>query len=455
MENVVSYIKSNQKRYVDEMVELLKIESVSADSKKSAEVRRCGEVLVKRLKDAGFENAKLCETGGHPAVYADWLHAKGKPTVLVYGHYDVQPVDPIEKWSTPPFTPTIKGNSIFARGSSDDKGQLLTHFFALEAFLKNGGKLPCNVKFFLEGEEEGGTGSTDKFVENNRDLLSCDTVVMSDTAWHEEKVPSLCYALRGLAYFDVLVKGPNRDLHSGVYGGKIQNPLNAMAKIIAKLQDENGVIQVPGFYDDVVQLSSSEKKEFASLGDPDPEMKKDLGIPATWGEKGYTTLERNWGRPSFDVHGIWGGFTGEGSKTVITSDGGFKFSTRLVANQDPKKIEKLVVDYVNKICPPGVTCDVKMLHGAYPVMVPIDNFYIKSAVGAFEKAFGKRPVLVREGASIPITATFLKALKAPSVLIGYGLPDDNIHSPNEKFNLENFQKGILTNAYMYDEFGKK
>lgn len=455
MEQIVKYIRENERRYIDEMVALLKIESVSSDSGKKGEVRRCAEVLVKKLRDSGFENAKICETGGHPAVYADWLHAKGKPTILVYGHYDVQPVDPIDKWTTPPFQPTIKGNSVYARGSSDDKGQLLTHFFAIEAFLKNGGKIPCNVKIFMEGEEEGGTGSTDKFVENNKDLLACDAVAISDTAWHEEKVPSICYALRGLAYFEVRVKGPGRDLHSGVYGGKIQNPLNAMAKIIAKIQDEEGVIKIPGFYDDVVKLTEAEKKEFASLGNPDPEMIKDLGIPKTWGEKGFTTLERNWARPSFDVHGIWGGFTGEGSKTVITTEGGFKFSTRLVANQDPKKIEKLVDKYIKEICPPGVTSDVRMLHGAYPVMVPIDNFFIKSAVAAFEKSFGKRPVLVREGASIPITATFLKVLKAPSILMGFGLPDDNIHSPNEKFNLDNYQKGILANAYMYDAFGKK
>ncbi len=455
MEEIVRYVNNNKKRFIDEMIELLKIESISADSTKKGEVRRCAEVIVKKLKDIGLENAKVCETGGHPAVYADWLHAKGKPTILIYGHYDVQPVDPIDKWTTPPFQPTIKGDSIYGRGTSDDKSQLLTHVFALEAYLKTTGKLPINVKIFFEGEEEGGTGSTHKFVEDNKNMLSCDAVAISDTAWHGENVPSLCYALRGLAYFEVHVNGPKRDLHSGVYGGKIQNPLNALGKIIAKLQDENGVIQIPGFYDDVVPLTPEEKKEFASLGDPDPEMLKDLGIPAVWGEKGYTTLERNWARPSCDINGIWGGFSGEGAKTVIPASGGFKFSTRLVANQDPDKIKTLVEKYIKSICPAGVTVDVKYLHGARPVMVPIDNFFIKAAVGAFEKAFGKRPVLVREGASIPITAVFLEVLKAPSVLMGYGLPDDNIHSPNEKFSLKNFEKGILANSYMYDAFSRK
>ncbi len=455
MEKIVQYIKDNENRYLEEMIDLLKIESVSADSTKASEVRRCAEVLQKRFAQAGFENTKVCETGGHPAVYADWMHAEGKPTILVYGHYDVQPVDPIEKWNTPPFEPTIKDNKIYARGTSDDKGQLLTHLFALEAFLKNDAKLPCNVKIFMEGEEEGGTGSTHKYVEENREMLACDAVAVSDTSWYSPDIPSICYSLRGLAYFEVRVKGPNRDLHSGMYGGQVQNPLNAIGKLISKLQDENGQVLVPGFYDDVLPLADEERQAFKQLGDPDADLIKEIGIPAVWGEKDFTTLERNWARPSCDVNGIWGGFAGEGAKTVIAAEGGFKFSTRLVANQNPEKIAKLVKDYLNDVCPEGVKVEVEYLHGALPVMIPYDNFYIQAAVKGFERAFGKKPVLIREGASIPITSVFQNSLKAPTVLMGFGLADDNIHSPNEKLNLDNFYTGILANAYMYDEFAKK
>ncbi len=455
MEKVVSYLKSNAKKFEQEMIDWLKIESISSDSTKNADTRMAAEWMVKKLQSVGIENAKLIETGGHPVVYGDWLHATGKPTVLVYGHYDVQPVDPIEKWSSPPFAPTIKGDDIYGRGTSDDKGQLLTHVFALEGLLRETGELPVNVKFFIEGEEEAGSEHSSPFVEQNAALLACDVVTISDTNWHSAKLPTIIYGLRGISYMEFTVKGPNRDLHSGMYGGKLHNPLNAMAKIIAKLQDDNGVVLVPHFYDDVVPLSAEEKKEFAAVGDGDAELKRDLGLNALWGEKGYTTLERNWGRPSMDVNGIWGGFAGEGAKTVIATHGGFKVSCRLVANQDSTKIKNLVEKYVKDICPPGVTVEAHYHHGGEPVLVPIDNFFIKSASTAFEKAFGTRPTFVREGASIPITATFVKALKSAVVLMGFGLPDDCIHSPNEKLNLKNFHGGIVANAYMYEEFSKK
>ncbi len=455
MENVVKFINDNEKRYVDEMIEWLKIESISSDSTKNDDTRKAAEWCVDKLKAIGIENVKLIETGGHPVVYGDWLHAKGKPTILVYGHYDVQPVDPIDLWDSPPFEPTIKDGKIYARGTSDDKGQLLTHVFALEALLKENGELPVNVKFFIEGEEEAGSEHTAPFVEQNTEMLKCDAVTVSDTAWHSAKIPTIVYALRGLCYMEFKVKGPKRDLHSGMYGGMVQNPLNAVGKIIAKLQDENGVVQIPGFYDDVVPLSDDEKKEFAAIGNHDEELKKDLELPGLWGEKGYTSLERNWGRPSMDVNGVYGGFDGEGAKTVIASYGGFKVSSRLVANQKPDKIKELFEKYVNSVCPPGVTVEAEYHHGGEPVLVPIDNFFIKSAVVAFEKAFGKKPALVREGASIPITATFVDALKAPPIMVGFGLPDDQIHSPNEKLNLDNFHKGIICNAHLYMEFAKR
>jgi len=455
MEKALKYINDNKDRYLKEMIDWLKIESISCDSTKNAETRKAAEWCVKKLKDIGMENVKLIETGGHPVVYGDWLHAEGKPTVLVYGHYDVQPADPVEKWNTPPFEPTVKDGKIYGRGTSDDKGQMLTHVYALEALMKQDGKLPVNVKFFVEGEEEAGSEHSSPFVEQNADLLSCDAVTVSDTAWHSEKIPTIVYALRGLCYMEFIIKGPKRDLHSGVYGGELQNPLNAVGKIIAKLQDENGVVKVPGFYDDVVPLSDAEKKEFAAIGNHDEELKKELGIKELWGEKGYTTLERNWGRPSLDVNGMWGGFSGEGAKTVIPTHGGFKVSSRLVANQDPDKIRTLFEKYVNDVCPPGVTVETKYHHGGKPVLVPIDNFFIKAAVKAFGEAFDKKPALVREGASIPITATFMEVLKAPSVMMGFGLPDDNIHSPNEKLELEHFYKGIVANVYLYAEFAKK
>ncbi len=454
MDKVVGYINENAQRYIDEMIELLKIPSISADSTMNGETRRAGVWIEDKLKEIGIDNVKLIETGGHPVVYGDWLHAEGKPTILVYGHYDVQPVDPLDLWDSPPFEPTIKDGNVYGRGTSDDKCQLLTHVFALGALLKENGELPVNVKFFIEGEEEAGSEHTGPFVVNNKELLACDAVVISDTAWYSATMPTIVYALRGLCYMEFIVKGPNRDLHSGMYGGMIQNPLNALGKIITMMQDEDGVIQIPGFYDDVVPATDAERAEFAEVDDPDEGIKSDLTIPAIWGEKGYTSLERNWIRPSLDVNGLWGGFAGEGAKTVIASHGGFKVSCRLVANQNPEKIAKQMADFVEAQCPPGVTVETIYHHGGEPVLVPTDNVYMAATVRAFESVFGKKPALVREGASIPITATFYEELQAPPVLVGYGLPDDNIHSPNEKMSLDNFQKGILCNAHMYVEFGK-
>ena len=452
MEKVLKYIEENKKRHLDEMLECVRMETISALPEKEPEIRRCGEWLVKRLAAAGFENASIKETGGFPAVYADWLHAgKDKPTIMVYGHYDVQPVDPIEQWTHPPFDPTIEDGWIYARGTSDDKTQLLTHVFALESIMKANGKLPVNIKIFLESEEEGGTGSTHRFVEENHELLACDAVAISDTAWPSMEMPTIIYALRGIAYFEVMVKGPNRDLHSGVYGGKVQNTLNAMARIMAALHDDEGRIAIPGVYDDVLPLADAEKADFAKVSAPDEVLEKDLGVNALWGERGFTSNERNWARPALDINGVWGGYSGEGGKTVIAAEGGFKVSMRLVANQKVERVKKQLTDYIAKVCPPGVTVEVKFLHGGEPVMVPIDNPLVACAQDAVEKAFGKKPALVREGASVPITAAFLDELKAPSILMGFGLNEDNIHSPNEKFRLDHFYKGITACAHFYTE----
>ncbi len=450
--DVLRYVNDNQDRFLAELFDWLRIPSVSALQQHNGDVRRAGEWVVDKLNEIGFENVGLKETTGHPAVYGDWLHAPGRPTILVYGHYDVQPVDPIEKWDTPPFEPTIIDGRIYGRGTSDDKAQVAAHLFALESLLKVEGRLPCNVKVFIEGEEEGGTGGTEAFVESHRDLLACDAVAISDTAWYSADLPTIVYALRGMAYFHVDVSGPNRDLHSGSYGGMVQNPLNAVAKIIAALQDGDGKITVPGYYDDVVVLSEEEKADFRKVETPDADLAADLKVPALWGEKGFTSLERNWARPSFDVHGIWGGFSGEGAKTVIPATGGFKVSSRLVAGQNPEKVAAAFKAHIESVCPPGVTVQVTYLHGATPVMVPIDSPFMAAGQNAVEKIFGKRPVLVREGASIPITATFLTALNAPSIMVGYGLLDDNIHSPNESFRLDHFQKGIECSVVLYDEF---
>lgn len=450
MDNLLNVVESDSERHLKEMFECLRFETISALPEKEPEIRCCGEWLIKKFKSIGFENAGFKETGGFPAVYADWLHAgNDKPTIMIYGHYDVQPVDPIEKWTTPPFEPTIRDGRIYGRGTSDDKSQFLTHIFALESIMKTEGKLPVNVKFFLESEEEGGAGMTHKFVKDHKKLLECDAVALSDTAWMKDDIPTIVYALRGIAYFQVNIKGSSRDLHSGVYGGKVRNPLSAMAQIIAKLHDEDGRIAVPGIYDDVLPLTSDERKEFAKVALDDNYVKKEIGVTELFGEKGYTTTERNWGRPAFDVNGMWGGYQGEGGKTVIPSECGFKISLRLVANQSPDKVKKQVTDYIQKICPTGVTVDVQYLHGGAPVMVPIDNKYLNCAQNAVEKAFGKRPILVREGASVPITATFLDALKAPSIMLGFGLDSDNIHSPNESFKLDHFYKGIIASVYFF------
>jgi acetylornithine deacetylase/succinyl-diaminopimelate desuccinylase-like protein len=454
MEKALAYALEKRERFLADLIELLKIQSVSADPQRDAEVRRSAQWTADFLAKIGMDNAAVLETGGHPAVYADWLHAPGKPTILIYGHHDVQPEDPIDKWTTPPFDPVISDGYIRGRGTSDDKAQYMTHLFALEALLKTNGTLPCNIKVFIEGEEEGGKGMTHDFVRDNAKMLACDAVAISDTSWMSPTRPSIVYALRGIAYFEINVQGPDRDLHSGVYGGMVQNPLNAVGKLIASFQDADGNILVEGLYDDVVKLTAEERAEFASVQEPEDEIAADLKVPQLWGEAGYTAVERNWGRPSFDVHGIWGGFTGEGSKTVIAAEGGFKISFRLVANQEPEKIAKLVAAHVEKHCPPGVTATTTYLHGGTPVMVPADSAFIQAAADAFEQTFGKRPALVREGASIPITAVFQEALHAPAILVGYGLNEDNIHSPDEKFKVDHFYGGIDCNLRLYEAFAK-
>lgn len=452
MQNVVEYINSNKEKYVEELKDFLRIPSISTLAANKPDMLTAANFVSKKLNDAGMENVKIIETKGHPLVYSDWLHAPGKPTLLIYGHYDVQPVDPLNLWDSPPFEPTIKDGKIFARGATDDKGQMYMHIKSVEAYFKTLGKLPLNVKFIIEGEEEIGSGNLDVFVNNNQDMLKCDAVLISDTSLYGPGIPTLTYGLRGLCYMEVQVTGPNRDLHSGTFGGGVDNPINVLAEMISKLKDNNGKIKIPGFYDAVVNLTKKERENFKTLPFSEKQYAKALGVKELKGEKGFSTLERVWARPTLDCNGIFGGFTGEGAKTVLPSKATAKISMRLVPNQDPKKIEKLFTSYINKIAPKSVKVNIKDLHGAYPIATSLNDKATLAAANALAKVFGKKTVFMREGGSIPIVVTFAKKLKAAPVLMGMGLNTENLHSPNEHFNLNHFHLGILSSAYFFEEF---
>jgi len=454
MENVVGYINANREKYIEELKDFLKIPSISTLAANKNDMLIAANFVSKKLDEAGMENVKIIETKGHPLVYADWLHASGKPTLLVYGHYDVQPVDPVNLWDSPPFEPKIKNGNIYARGATDDKGQMYMHIKSVEAYFKTIGKLPLNIKFIIEGEEEIGSGNLEEFVNKNQDMLKCDAVMISDTSLYGPGIPTLTYGLRGLCYMEVAVTGPNRDLHSGTFGGGVDNPINVLAEMIAKLKDSNGKIKIPGFYKDVINLTKKERENFKTLPFSEKQYAKDLGVKELKGEKGYSTLERVWARPTLDCNGIFGGFTGEGAKTVLPSKATAKISMRLVPNQDPKKIGKLFTSYMKKIVPKTVKLEIKDLHGAYPIATSLDDKATTAAANSLAKVFGKKTVFMREGGSIPIVVTFAKKLKAAPVLMGMGLNTENLHSPNEHFNLNHFHLGILSSAYFFDEFSK-
>ncbi|MCB0721962.1 MAG: dipeptidase [Ignavibacteriae bacterium] len=455
MEDTIKYIDDNKDVFLNELMEFLRIPSISTNPENKGDVKKAAEFVKSKMEEAGLENVKIFETPGHPVVYGDWLYAgDDAPTVLVYGHYDVQPVDPLDLWTNPPFEPTIKGDKIYARGATDDKGQFFIHIKSIQSHLKTHGKLPVNVKVISEGEEEIGSEHLDQFVKDNKDMLKCDYVLVSDTSMHSEEHPSICYALRGLCYMEVRLTGPNRDLHSGSFGGAVDNPINALAHIICKLKDDKGKIQIPGFYDDVRELTSAEREEYTKLPFDEEGYKKDLDIEEVFGEEGYSTLERDSARPTLDCNGIWGGFQGEGAKTVLPSKAGAKISMRLVADQDPLKVEKQFTDYVMSITPKTMKVEVKGMHHAKPALTPIDTEAMKAAVTAMKKAYGKDPIFMREGGSIPVVETFQTLLGAPTILLGFGLPTENTHSPNENFDLRNFYKGIKTISYYYDELSK-
>jgi acetylornithine deacetylase/succinyl-diaminopimelate desuccinylase-like protein len=447
MKDVLNFIESNRDRYLDELFDFLRIPSISSVESHNDDTKKCAVWLSENFKQAGLADVRIFETEGHPIVFAQNLDAGASaPTILIYGHYDVQPVDPLDLWDAPPFEPVIKNGKIYGRGTSDDKGQVFMHVKAVEAFLKVQGNLPVNVKFLIEGEEEAGSNHLEEFIEKNTDLLKCDTVMVSDTEWFADGMPSICYSLRGISFLEITLTGPNRDLHSGTFGGGVDNPLNALCWMVSMMKDRYGRITIPGFYDEVLALTKEEREGFKKLPFDEAEYCKDLEVNQTWGESGYTTLERVWARPTLDLNGIYGGYTGEGAKTVLPSKATAKFSMRLVPHQKNDVISERVKQYLFKLCPPTMKIDVNVLHGGNPVLMPIDSKGIKIAMSALKEAFGTDSVFMREGGSIPIVGTFSEVLNAPTVLMGMGLPGDNIHSPNESFSVENFQGGIRAAA---------
>jgi acetylornithine deacetylase/succinyl-diaminopimelate desuccinylase-like protein len=398
-----------------------------------------------------MENVRQIDTPGNPVVYADWLHAPGKPTILYYGHYDVQPVDPLNLWTSPPFEPTVRDGEIYARGAADDKGQVFMHIKAIEAFLKKSGSLPLNIRFFIEGEEEVGSVHLDDFVRSHKQELAADVVVISDSPMFDRGIPSICYGLRGLAYFQIDLRGTKSDLHSGSFGGAVANPAYVLAQVLAQMKDRSGRVKIPGFYDAVRPLSDAERAEWKRLPFNETRYRKDLGAPKLFGETGYSTLERVWARPTFEVNGLLSGFTGEGAKTVLPAVAMAKVSMRLVPDQDPNAIADLFEAYLKKVTPKTVELKLTRMHGGKPWMTEFDNQYVRAAGRAIEQGFGKAPVFNREGGSIPVVSTFQEELGLPSVLFGVGLPDENAHAPDEKLDLGNFHNGIIASAYLYRE----
>lgn len=453
MAKIDDYLAANAGHFEEELCELLRIPSVSADSKHKDDVRRAGQWVLKQFQALGLK-AEMIETARHPLVYAESPPVAGAPTVLVYGHYDVQPPDPLKEWISPPFEPTRRNGNLYARGATDDKGQMLTHLKSAEAWLKTAGKLPVQLKFLIEGEEEVGSDNLYEFIAKQTEKLRCDVAVISDCSQFGPGQPAITYGLRGLAYFELRLTGPKQDLHSGTFGGAVTNPAIALSKIMAALIDSHGRITVPGFYDDVLALTDRERKQFAALPFNETEFKKQIGVDAVSGEEGYTTLERRSARPTFDINGLTSGYQGEGAKTILPAKASAKFSFRLVPNQDPKKIGQSLEAYLRKLCPAGIAMELIDLSGAPGVVVPLESPYVSAASRAIEHGFGKAPVFIREGGSIPVVSTFHEKLGVDTLLLGWGLDDDNTHSPNEKFCLADFHHGIKSSAQLWEELAK-
>lgn len=455
-EDTLARIERDRQRSLDELQEYLSIPSVSTDPAFREDVLRCAGWLRTKMEEAGL-TTDLIESDGYPLVYGEWLGAPGKPTVLFYGHYDVQPADPLEEWRSPPFEPTIEGDHLVARGATDDKGQSFTHLKAVQAVLAERGELPVNVKFLVEGEEESGGEAIESFVKADAGKrLAADCVVVSDTSMFAPGQPSLLYGLKGLLYTEIRVQGPNRDLHSGTFGGGVTNPVNALAQLVSRLRDpKSGRVKIPGFYDDVKPLEDWERLEFAALPFDEAAYAKELGVDAVFGEQGYTTLERVWARPTLDTNGIWGGYQGPGAKTVLPAMAGAKVSMRLVPDQDPDKIASALGAFLEENKPPGVRVELEVVSAAPAVLIDVEGPMVEAATQALEEVWGRAPVKVREGGSIPIVATFAEVLRVPVLLIGFGLSDDRLHSPNEKFNVSHFYGGIRTIARLLDAIAER
>jgi len=453
MPSIDEYIQANGERFEQELCDFLQIPSISADPDYAEETVRAANWVADQFRRLEFAT-EIIPTTGHPLVYAESPQVPGAPTALVYGHYDVQPVVPLEKWDSPPFEPAVRNGNLYARGATDDKGQLLTHVKAVEAWLETEGNLPLNLKFLIEGEEEVGSEGLEAFLGEHADKLACDCVVISDGSQFAPGKPAVTYGLRGIVCFELHVHGPDHDLHSGSFGGSVTNPANAMAQILAGLIDAQGKIQIPGFYDDVLPLSDREREAFAALGFDEKAYFAEVGVDTATGEAGYSTLERRWARPTFDINGMWSGYQGEGAKTVLPAMAGVKFSFRLVPKQNPEKIEAGLRQRLKELTPPGIRLELTSMHGGAGTMVALDSPYVAAASRAIEHAFGCPPVYTREGGSIPIVAEFAERLQADALLIGWGQDDDNAHSPNEKFSLADFHRGIKASARLWKELGE-
>jgi succinyl-diaminopimelate desuccinylase len=438
---------------LQELSELLRIPSVSADSKHRDDVKKAADWVANQFRRMKLQ-VEVIATPGNPIVYAESPAVPGAPVVLVYGHYDVQPPDPLNEWQSPPFEPTVRDGNIYARGATDDKGQMLTHLKSAEAWIETEGKLPLQLKFLIEGEEEVGSANLEPFIAQNKKKLACDVVVISDTSQFAPGRPAITYGLRGIAYYELRLTGPKQDLHSGTFGGGVSNPANALVAMLSALINDRGQIQIPGFYDEVEPLTPRERAEFAKLPFDEAEFMGKLGVDALRGEEGYTTLERRWARPTFDINGLWSGYQGEGAKTVLPARAGAKFSFRLVPKQDPKKLSAALEKKLRELCPPGIRLELIDFHGAPGVVVPLESPFVTAASKAIEAGFGRQPVFMREGGSIPVVATFHDQLGVDTLLLGWGLDDDNTHSPNEKFSLADFQRGIKSSAHLWRHLGE-
>jgi acetylornithine deacetylase/succinyl-diaminopimelate desuccinylase-like protein len=455
MQNIDRYLEQNAPRLEEDLCELLRIPSISADSRQRADVRRAAEWVAGQFQRLKFDT-ELVETAGHPIVFAKSPAAPGAPTVLVYGHYDVQPPDPLAEWISPPFEPTRRDGNLYARGATDDKGQMLTHVKSAEAWMAVEGRLPLNLKFLIEGEEEVGSEHLEAFIEANKKRLACDVVVISDTSQFAPGQPAITYGLRGIAYFELRLTGPKQDLHSGTFGGAVANPANALAKLLTALVNDRGQIQVPGFYDDVLPLSDAERRQFAELQQrvSDAAFMRQIGVDSLKGEEGFTSLEQRWARPTCDINGLWSGYQGEGAKTVLPGKAGAKFSFRLVPNQNPQKIAASLKKFLEERRPPGIKLELICFHGAPGVVVPLESLYVSAAARAIEQGFGCAPVFIREGGSIPVVSTFHEKLGVDTLLLGWGQNDDNTHSPNEKFCIADYHRGIKASAHLWQELTK-